>query len=354
VRKVLLVSVVTVAALIVNGTAQAALWKVRVGEQTKPPAGTPKGTALTQFFPAVLSVNAGDVVSFSSLSFHTATYLAGRKRPALFVPAAAKILYTGINDSTGTPFYFDGLPMLKYNARAFGFYGPATVSGRTPASAGAIFSQDGKHPGTAEFAFPKPGVFTLVCNVHPGMRQVVKVKRKGVPVASAADVAERARVDTAKAWALARDLANTTVPGSTVYMGVGGKTTILDMFPSVQTVKVGTTVRFVNKSANELHDVAFGPPAYLETFFNETDLFPDSPFAQNQVTPVFPYGTEPQGSHVYDGTNHGNGFMATPLTDGRLGGLPGATRVTFTAAGKYHYICFLHGPDMAGDIVVTQ
>jgi hypothetical protein len=29
-------------------------------------------------------------------------------------------------------------------------------------------------------------------------------------------------------------------------------------------------------------------------------------------------------------------------------------RVTFTAPGKYHFICLLHGPDMAADIRVIR
>jgi plastocyanin len=77
------------------------------------------------------------------------------------------------------------------------------------------------------------------------------------------------------------------------------------------------------------------------------------PGQPNQVTPVFVYGTDPT-PYNYDGTNHGNGFFVTPLRDGIPGALPNASRITFPQPGKYHYICFLHGPDMAGDIVVTQ
>ena len=66
------------------------------------------------------------------------------------------------------------------------------------------------------------------------------------------------------------------------------------------------------------------------------------------------YGTEPPTKYTYDGKNHGNGFLVTPLTDMLPGGLAPSVRVTFTAPGKYHFICFLHGPDMSGDIVVTQ
>jgi plastocyanin len=33
--------------------------------------------------------------------------------------------------------------------------------------------------------------------------------------------------------------------------------------------------------------------------------------------------------------------------------LPHAEKVTFTAAGTFKYICFLHGSDMAGTVIVT-
>ena len=33
--------------------------------------------------------------------------------------------------------------------------------------------------------------------------------------------------------------------------------------------------------------------------------------------------------------------------------LPHAAKVTFTAPGTFKYICFLHGSDMAGTVIVT-
>ena len=56
--------VLVFAQLAFGGADQAATWNVAVGEQSKPPAGTPKGTSLNQFFPGRLTVNAGDKVTF--------------------------------------------------------------------------------------------------------------------------------------------------------------------------------------------------------------------------------------------------------------------------------------------------
>ena len=65
-------------------------------------------------------------------------------------------------------------------------------------------------------------------------------------------------------------------------------------------------------------------------------------------------GSDPPGT-AYEGSSmHGNGFYATPLADGIPGPPPNTVSVTFAKAGKYHFICMLHGPDMAADIRVTR
>ena len=102
------------------------------------------------------------------------------------------------------------------------------------------------------------------------------------------------------------------------------------MLPKQLTVKAGTTVNFVNKSPSEPHNVAFGPKKYIEGLMKKVDLIPAGPSSPNQAPPFFPYGSEPPGGYTYDGANHGNGFLTTPLTDNQPGvpprGLPPAAR----------------------------
>jgi len=345
--------VVVLAALALGGTANAASWTVNAGEVTKPPAGTPKGTTLNQFFPGRLQVNAGDKVTFQTLAFHTISYLGGKLQgPPGFIPDPQKTLYQGITASDGAEFYFNGLMKFVYNAAVFAPAGPKTISGKTVTNA-LVFSPNGKKPGGTTYTFPKAGQYAVLCLVHPGMRMVVDVKAKGATVQTPKDVKGVQKVETDAAWAKAKVLANVKVPANTVYMGLGGKTELLDFKPDVLRVKAGTTVNFVIKSPSDAHDVAFGPLKYMDKFHQRTDLFPMGPNTPNQVTPPFIYGTDP-APYSYDGTNHGNGFFVTPLRDGVPGGLPNTFRITFPKPGKYHYICFLHGPDMAADIVVTQ
>lgn len=341
----------------VAGTAGAATWQVDLGQVAKPPAGTPKEAFLNQFFPGTLQVNVGDKVTFRSATFHTATFLGGTPQPALFLPDPTGAKYEGINDAAGAPFYFNGLAKLIYNGAAFGPVGGTTIPGKGLVSTGVLSPGPNGKPVSATITFAKAGSFKLLCLLHPGMVGNVVVRAKGAAVPPAAAVKAVATAELAAAWAKAARLAATKTPANTVYVGVGAKTTLFAMLPKQLTVKAGTTVNFVNKSPSEPHNVAFGPKKYIEALMKKVDLIPAGPNSPNQAPPFFPYGSEPRGGYRYDGANHGNGFLATPLTDNQPGvpprGLPGAARVTFTKAGRFGYFCLLHGPDMAGTIVVT-
>jgi plastocyanin len=341
------------AALGVAGQASAANFKVFLGEQSRPPAGTPKGATLDAFLPAAVTINAGDSITFSSATFHTVTY-APRPSP-LFIPDPAKGTYADILDSSGDPFYFNGLPKLIYNPGAFAPAGGKTIAGKTPTSSG-VLSPPGRKPVSATYTFPTPGVYHLFCQVHPGMKGTVVVKAAGGAVPKTpAQVSAQALADTTAAWAKAKAEADAAKPAaSTVYMGVGTTSALLAYFPKVLTVKTGTTVTFVNRSPSEVHNVVLGPRKYILALEKKIDLLPQGPNSPNQVAPVLPFGSEPKGQYTYDGTNHGNGFLATPLTAGAAAvPLPKSSKVTFTKPGRYSYFCWIHGPDMSGTIVVT-
>lgn len=346
------------AGFVLAGTANAATWQMNLGEQGKPPAGTPKGVTLNTFLPAALVIHVGDKVKFTSATFHTATYLGGTALGAPFTPDPAKGTYTGINDSTGAAFYFNSLPKLTYNAPVFAPAGGTAIPGKGLVSTGVLTPGPNGKPVSATLTFKKRGVYKLICAIHPGMTGLVTVRAAGAAVPATAAVKTATDAQTAAAWAKGTALAATKTPANTVFVGVGGKTTILGYVPNNLTVKVGTTVNFVNKAPSEPHNVAFGPKKYIEALMQKVDLFPFGPNAPNQAPPFFVYGSDPAGAFSYDGTNHGNGFFATPLTDMQPGtpprGLAGSYKITFTKAGKFHYFCLLHGPDMAGDITVTK
>jgi len=346
------------AQLALGGSGQASGYTVLVGEQTRPPAGTPKQVSLNEFFPGRLTVAAGAKVTFSSFGFHTVTYLAGKPFPAFLGPAAGQT-YSGPSDAAAQPFFFDGKQKFTYNAALFAPSGPKAITG-VPASTGALAPQNPRKAATATYSFPKAGRYKLLCLIHPHMEMTVVVKAAGATVPTPDQVAAQAKAETAAAWAKAKAFTRITPPRNTVYMGVdspqasGGRTTLLDFLPNVTTVKAGTTVRFVVKAGTEAHNVGFGPVKYLNKLMKTTDLFPFGPNAPNQVTPFFIYGSDPPGT-AFDGSSmHGNGFYATPLLDGIPAPPPNQYSVTFATPGRYHFICMLHGPDMAADIRVTK
>jgi plastocyanin len=355
VKKLVIVGAI-VAGLAAAGQASAAKYQVFLGEQQRPPAGTPKGTTLNQFLPKAITINAGDSVTYSSATFHTVTY--APRPPALLGRDPAKGKYEGQVDAAGEPFWYEGLPKLIYNPPAFGPFGPKTVSGATPTSSGVLSPAGPKaKPVTFTYSFPKAGSYKLFCTVHPGMTATVVVKPAGTPVPKTpAQVQAQALTDTNAAWQKAKVLAAAAKPpANTVDMGVGADTTLLAYFPKSLTVKAGTTVTFVNRSAPEVHNVVFGPKKYIRQLQTKTDLFPMGPNSPNQVAPALAYGSEPKGKYTYDGKNHGNGFLSTPVTIGAASvPLPHASRVTFTTPGTYKYFCWIHGPDMGGTIVVTK
>ena len=100
-------------------------------------------------------------------------------------------------------------------------------------------------------------------------------------------------------------------------MGLGNDATTLGYFPNKLTVKAGTTVTFVNKAPKEPHNITFGPKKYIQELQKKTDLLPQGPPARRtRSRRSCSYGSEPKGGYKYDGTNHGNGFFATPVTIG--------------------------------------
>lgn len=355
-RKTLLIACSLVALAVAgpaaaHGTA-AGQTTVLVGEQDRPPAGVPKSATLNLFFPSKVVVRAGSKVTFTSRGFHTVSFVKG-KTPPIFMPDPSGAAYEGIVDAAGEEFAFNSLTALIFNVAAFAPSGGKTIDGRATASTGVLAPGPNGKPVSATYLFPKPGTYKLVCLIHPGMSTLVVVKPKAASVPGTDEVAAVAKRQVDTAWGKALAASKTKAPKNTVYAGIGAQATLLAFLPEKLTVKAGTTVRFVAGTTSEPHNIALGPQKWLDAFQKKNDLFPQGPKGKNQASPFFAYGSDPGQKLVYDGTNHGNGVLVTPLTS-KAGPLPRAASVTFAKAGTYKYFCLLHGPDMAGTIVVTK
>lgn len=330
------------------------------GEAAQPPKSAPPGTALNVFQPAKLKVRAGDKVTYNNFAFHTVSVLGkGVPFPPIALPDGTE-KYSGINDPQGNPFFFNGLQKFKYNEAVFGPVGDTIVDDKATHSSGAFGGDENGNPGKYTLEFAKPGIYKVLCLIHPGMKQTVKVlKKKAEGADSDAKVKREILRQTRRHYKDAAAAAKTTVPANTVYAGAERKhATLLAFLPSTLTVAKGTTVSFALMAPSEVHNMVWGPQAYVEQFAQQTDLFPQGPGTPNQVSPPFVYSSEPASGAgwTYSGNEYGNGFFWSPLMDDQPGnppnGLPGVEQITFDTPGTYSYFCAIHGPQMKGTIIV--
>ena len=365
---------IALAALVLASPAGAKTWTVFGGSpEKKPPKGSPKAAFGEQFYPAKITVQAGDKVIFKTFEGHTVTFIGSHKLGEFnfAVPDPAGSTYADINDAAGQPFFFNGMAKWIYNAEQL----------LQPARDKAIDDLDvhnrlifgAENPGekgqSATYVFPEPGKYHYVCLFHNFMRGTIVVKPKTAAVPTPADV----KVDIAAQIDRNLKEAKSLVPiapseANTVYAGVATSTqmSLIAFVPKTLTVPVGTTVTWIDKSPQQQHNLAFGPRDWLKPFEAENDLFPfGPPGTPNQLGPWYLYGSDradpATGAYTYDGTGHGNGVLLTQLFDGIVSesadylpqAFPDRVRVTFTKPGMYHYYCQIHGPEMSGDIVVT-
>jgi plastocyanin len=357
-----LIGATTLAVLAFAGQASAANVTVWAGPGflKAPPAGVPKTADANLFFPNRVVIRVGDTVTFKSDGFHTATFLGTHKASEfqVFVPAPGAT-YSGVTDAAGSPFYFNGQQKFAYNIpQIFAPSGSNVISGGADVHSSGIL--DNKKGYT--FKFTKPGDYVFRCLVHAMMTVHVVVKPSTAAVMSSSAIlkANAAELNAVIATAKALDKAAPQA-ANTVYAGVGkqvpgGSIELMAFKPQKLTVKVGTTVTFQLNSPMEVHNMVFGPEAYLKDSFKTLDLVPQGPSQPNQVWPFFFYGTDPASAGVYtfSGTaSHGNGFFATGLLGPTGTPLPQALKITFASPGTYKYICGIHGEDMNGEIVVT-
>ena len=165
-----------------------------------------------QFFPGTVTVHTGDTVKFLPYGFHNADFpkSGGDARP-LVVPGAAA---SGQVDAAGVPFWFNGLPTLGLN--------PALLKsnfGKTVKYTGAKAVNSGlplaNKPKPFKVRFPEAGKFNYFCDVHPGMKGKVHVK-KGGTIPSKRDDERAVDKQVDKAVSAARKLRKTDPPANTV------------------------------------------------------------------------------------------------------------------------------------------
>jgi plastocyanin len=188
------------------------------------------------------------------------------------------------------------------------------------------------------------------------MKGTIRVVGKGHKVPSVAAHSRAIKRQVAADLTTAKSVAKTTVAAGNVSIGASGKggVEVFAMFPSTQTVPVGTTLKFsMSAKSRDDHTATFGPgdpekdpSSYLGQLEQH---FANDPVAPSQVA----YPSEPPGTvGSLSPTLHGNGFWNTGVLDTTSATpLPASNSVTFTAPGTYTFYCMIH-PFMKGTVVV--
>jgi plastocyanin len=334
--------------------AQAATKTVTAG----PPRGLaktlqPLGTDVNGFFPHRVTIRAGDSVRFSARGFHTVD-LPGRQRSIIPVFAPTGQTIGNVADPAGVPWWFNGQPQVGFNAAlAKPLWGSTRrYTGRSRVNSGLPVGPNVRKPFTVRFA--RKGTYMYLCDVHAGMKGVVKVVGKNARVPSRRADRRTLATQVRRDLRIARGLQSKNVPAFTVDVGVGGRfgVEMLAMSPQSLSVPAGTTVRFrMTPGSLEVHTATFGPgsPEQAGTFLGTLEATFNGPVPDQSII----YQSENPGTTTtISPTLHGNGFWNSGALDAAGSSpLPESSSVKFDTPGTYTYYCLIH-PFMRGTVTV--
>jgi plastocyanin len=314
---------------------------------------------INDFFPHGVTIHVGDKVRFVPTGFHSVDLPRKGKKPLPLISPTGTLV-SGQVDAANQPFWFNGkLPNVAFTPALLksGFGKTFKYNGRKAVRSGAPLGP----PKPLTIKFTKAGTYTYYCNIHAGMKGVVRVVRRGrrIPARQGAKRLLKAQIkrDVKQARSL---VAKTSVPANTLDVGASAGRSHVEyygMLPGNLSVKAGTTLTFrMGPKVTDVHTAAFGlddpgaqppVPGYLTTLSKTFEGV--GPFDPRAV-----WGSDPPtATATLSPKTHGNGFWNTGVMDTVKGGpLPASGKVTFSTPGTYHYYCLIH-TNMKGTITVT-
>lgn len=337
--------------------------------------------AINQFLPNDITIVAGDTIVWDRVLFHTVTLLSGESTvPWLSILKDGRL---GVVPEVGFPsgmvfreelepiaiasWARDRLGLLAPTDEELVINGNNEYDGAGYFNSGAPFNPD-TLPRKVPVKFTKPGVYQVVCLIHPDMQATITVLQEGFTAPESQEEldarAERERTSmiahAESLFAASQQVDRRRRADLTTEHGL--KTGIFQddveyarYFPDNVEISAGDTVTWdwVN-GGDTPHTVTFlsgaEAPEYLlveHKVFADGSLNVRDPPTIALNAEVF----EPSGGDTYSGS----GIVNSGVLFGELGppGRPTTYSLRFDTPGAYTYQCLMHGPVMSGTITVT-
>jgi plastocyanin len=312
-----------------------------------------KGVDVNDFFPHSVTIHVGDSVKFQPTSFHNVDLPKKGGKPVGLLGLGAPV--SNSLDAANNPFWFNGQPSAAFNPTLLsGSLGKkVTYTGAKGVESGLPLANKPK-PMTVKFT--KAGTFTYYCDVHAGMKGIVRVVAKGKTIPTTKQDAKTLAAQVATAAKASKSLATVNPGPNTVDVGSAGAhgTEFYSFVPATLTVPHGTTVKFqMSPKSLEDHTASTGPgdPENDPSSYLGTIAAGIIPTLDPRL--VYPSDSPAAGPAAFGPTSHGNGFWNSGVLDTLASTpLPNANSVTFTTPGTYVFHCLIH-PFMKGTVVVT-
>lgn len=337
--------------------------------------------ALNQFLPSDITVVQGDTIVWDRVLFHTVTLLSGEPRVPWLAPLKDGRL--GVFPEVGFPsglvfreelepiaiasWARDRLGLLAPTDEKLVINGNNEYDGTGYFNSGAPFNPD-TLPRLVPVKFTQPGVYQVVCLIHPDMQATVTVLQEGFAAPETQEELDaRAERERASLIAHAERLFDASQQvdvkrRADLTIEHGLKTGIFQddveyarYFPDNVEVSAGDTVTWDWVDGGDTpHTVTFlsgaEAPDYLlveHKVFADGSLNVRDPPTIALNAEVF----EPSGGDTYSGS----GIVNSGVLFGELGppGRPTIYSLKFDTPGTYTYQCLMHGPVMSGTVTVT-
>jgi plastocyanin len=343
----------------------------RLQLDAQPPTGEP--WAFLRMFPGPhLTVHQGDVV-------HAAWDGTDTPHTTTFVPSSDPNAWRSANQGPGGPYApiepdslagGDDNELVLTPAVAFPSDPtcgtrdhPCAFDGTSVSNSGVRFSNPGSQPSAYTLIDAKPGTYSMLCLLHPGMQTLLTVVEPGTSIPSPKDVARKVRSQVRQTISVDAPVADARAQRVGVHNLGGGH--------SLWTISAGGF--FQNVSANEYVNsgltIHVGDQLKVNGNFEiHTATFPASsaatvPFVVPQCEVPGPDTPPPcQDPSTFQLAINNRALLPTASNDLRNPALfrnsglltDPTTSFTFVAKkpGTYTMVCLVHGPEMSTSVTV--